>query len=370
MPNGDKQRDTIFDIFKGIGIILMVLAHSFCPGRLFIYLFHMAIFFICSGVFFKSKYYENIHNVVKYIKSKIKHLYLPFILWGFILVLIHNFLIHINVYTNNPLFLLNKKVSFFGLVEPYSFVTIIKKLILLSLFDTSEQLAGATWFLRTLFWISVSVCLGFYILNKYIKNNKFNTLFEFIIFAIVLYAGFLCQKIGFKFYSIGTMMSCACLYYLGILYQRYKQYIPINNISFILSIITLCITYLNIAGTINLAGNKYPNPIWLIISSASGFIFLLFISKLVNKINILNNILSYIGKHTISILLFHFAAFKIITYIQVIVYSKPDYMLASFPILQNNNGWWIIYSIVGILIPLSIAYLWEKLKTKINILNK
>ena len=44
-----KQRDPVIDSMRGIGIVLMVLGHSGFPGTDFIYLFHMALFFMLSG---------------------------------------------------------------------------------------------------------------------------------------------------------------------------------------------------------------------------------------------------------------------------------------------------------------------------------
>ena len=43
-----KQRDPVLDSMRGIGIVLMVLGHAGFPGSSFIYLFHMALFFMLS----------------------------------------------------------------------------------------------------------------------------------------------------------------------------------------------------------------------------------------------------------------------------------------------------------------------------------
>ena len=47
--NIEKERNVHIDIIKGIGIILMVYGHAAAPFKHFIYLFHMAIFFMASG---------------------------------------------------------------------------------------------------------------------------------------------------------------------------------------------------------------------------------------------------------------------------------------------------------------------------------
>lgn len=47
----EKQRDAVLDAMRGIGIVLMVVGHSGFGGTSFIYLFHMALFFMLSGYF-------------------------------------------------------------------------------------------------------------------------------------------------------------------------------------------------------------------------------------------------------------------------------------------------------------------------------
>lgn len=51
------QRIELFDIMKGIGIILMIVAHTFGPDNIIwdcIYLFHMPLFFVIAGFFYKQ----------------------------------------------------------------------------------------------------------------------------------------------------------------------------------------------------------------------------------------------------------------------------------------------------------------------------
>lgn len=58
---------------RGIGIVLMVLGHSGFPGTDFIYLFHMALFFMLSGWLFSLR-----GGPVHFIKRKAVTLWLPF----------------------------------------------------------------------------------------------------------------------------------------------------------------------------------------------------------------------------------------------------------------------------------------------------
>ena len=66
---------------------------------------------------------------------------------------------------------------------------------------------------------------------------------------------------------------------------------------------------------------------------------------------------NYIGNKTLYILTFHFLSFKLVSYIFIRLKGLPITDLSLFPVLQDMNSWmWIIYTIVGIVVPLII---WE-----------
>lgn len=58
LPTSQIMRDDKVSITKGIGILLMVIAHAGLPEMFsrFIYMFHMPLFFFMSGYCFKEKY--------------------------------------------------------------------------------------------------------------------------------------------------------------------------------------------------------------------------------------------------------------------------------------------------------------------------
>lgn len=64
------MREIKYDIAKGLGIILMVAAHANIPAKSFIYLFHMPLFFIISGYFFKPEYCKDLNSLLQFIKKQ------------------------------------------------------------------------------------------------------------------------------------------------------------------------------------------------------------------------------------------------------------------------------------------------------------
>lgn len=73
------QRDLSIDILKGIGIILVICAHVNTipfdyPLKKAIYAFHMPLFFIISGYFYRKK------NIAKNFKKDIRRLVIPLVI--------------------------------------------------------------------------------------------------------------------------------------------------------------------------------------------------------------------------------------------------------------------------------------------------
>ncbi|MDY4486482.1 MAG: hypothetical protein SPE18_00280 [Candidatus Limivicinus sp.] len=74
----DRQRIEELDIVKALGIICMVAGHSDAPFTHFIYLFHMAVFFMAAGFFFKDEtsndFRCDVNDKQKYSSKKISSL--------------------------------------------------------------------------------------------------------------------------------------------------------------------------------------------------------------------------------------------------------------------------------------------------------
>ena len=73
-------------------------------------------------------------------------------------------------------------------------------------------------------------------------------------------------------------------------------------------------------------------------------------------------LITYGGNHTLDILTWHFFAFKIVSLLVIVFYGLEIAKLAELPVIREYaiEGWWIIFTIVGIVVPLSGRYLYEK----------
>lgn len=97
MKTINAQRDTSFDIAKGIAIILMVIGHSGTTDYIksFIYLFHLPAFYFISGYFFNDKY---VNDKITYAKRKLNQLYKPFIIYGIIFLILSPLFYELKMY--------------------------------------------------------------------------------------------------------------------------------------------------------------------------------------------------------------------------------------------------------------------------------
>jgi len=91
MNSSGSTRLNYIDFAKGIGIILVILAHiSYLsePGRIFIVSFHMPLFFVISGLLIYMKK-EETRDMADLVKAKARRMMLPYFLYSVAGILIY-----------------------------------------------------------------------------------------------------------------------------------------------------------------------------------------------------------------------------------------------------------------------------------------
>ncbi|MCI7442941.1 MAG: acyltransferase family protein [Clostridium sp.] len=353
MELNKNRRIDYIDIAKGIGIILMVMGHSLGTEfklKTFIYLFHMPLFFFISGYFIKD---ESFNNIKKFFFKKVKGIYWPFLKYSLIFVILNNVFVYLHIYNNNGY---------------YSIIQSIKAIIDCFLFRRVDQLLGAFWFFGVLFLAEIIFVLTGNIIVKLVKNNQdivigIISFIYFIIGAILSILNFSLPK------RLHLIFIPIFFIYLGYLYRKCEEKIKYNVAIFIPFIIILfMLTYKNIK--VEMSANSYSNILMFIVGALLGIYCTFYISKLISgKCNYMKKFTIYAGKNTIIIMALHMLCFKIINLLQVILYKKSYDLISSWPILYSNGGWWILYTIIGVLIPLIINYLLYKISNTKNCLK-
>lgn len=339
-----KGKIEYMDIAKGCAIILVVIGHSGAPITNFIYLFHMALFFFISGYFYKESYSD---NPIKLLFKRLKTLYIPFLKYELIYLFLHNFFFRINVYSEKTGYQNQGSIMY----SKEQFMYVLKSIIK---FVGTEQLAGAFWFLTTLFFVNIIFVVISFLVTKIFK--KYSEIFRFILVFACFILGNAFTHYNYEFYyCFNVSLVATFIYYLGYLYKKNELIIKSNIVVFLLALGLLI--YNSFKGHIEMGANSYPSPVFFILSSLAGIYLTMYISKLLSNKRL--RLLKYIGKNSFTIMALHFLCFKLVNLIQIRLYKYPDYMLAKFPYIDGSNGWWIIYTLSGVLVPIMFIFIYE-----------
>lgn len=329
-----QSRDLTLDITKAICIILMVIGHSGCPEHLhrFIYMFHMPCFFFVSGYLLSGKYVANLKlGLVRKARSS----YWPFIKWQLIFLLMHNLFARLNFYS-----------------ESYTLHDLAIKTGRILAMSGGEQLLGGFWFLISLFWASVFTLLFSALLQR--RNKLTSTYISggVILMLVLASTEYLVPfNIPAQFRE-QTIMATA-FYMTGFLFRKsgiiskmqMREGLMLFTIPFVVAI--FCNMSMFEEGWILV-------PYYFV--AMCGTLGVIMASRYLAESEV-SSLLTYIGDKTLYILVFHFFAFKVASYVYIICSDHPIQTLTQFPTIDNVPCWlWVAYSTVGVVVPLLI---WE-----------
>lgn len=330
----------------------MVIGHSGCPQLLFslIYLFHMPLFFICSGFFFKEMTTND--SVLLYLRKRIKGLYVPFVKWSVLFLLFHNIFMVIGVY--NSYYGYDGGSSFYALKE-----MIRKLLMILFTMHDYEELLGGFWFVRALF-ISSLFIVFISLLWKTQYRYKYEFVCIFFIVITILIRRFAPDPELWRDMSMGSFG--AFFYVFGYLMMKYKRHWQNFYFIFICGISFFIMSLYFKNGVAMSCGFNKVIP--FSVSAISGTILTICVSKMLEKCApYIRSVLYYIGNHTLVILALHFLSFRFISFLVVLFYGLDTIHIAEHPVVKDvsfsNNYLWIIYTFGGISLPLLINKFWQ-----------
>lgn len=264
-----NERKIWIDMLKGYGIFVVTLGHLgiWYPIEKHIYSYHMFLFFLISGFL-----YNEYRSAVSTVKIKFKTLFVPFILWNIVSSLVGAFIFkqNINEFLSS-LFMLKGRICF----------------------------NAPIWFLVVLFFVEIFYAT----IGKIIKKDFILMIFSILLFSIV---GALHLPLKINLIPMGM--------------TAYVEGHILKNIrgggkhKLIYLIVALCLSILFgvlFNERISYTAGTFGNFIYCIIAGISGaFFFFLLFDILFSKIK-KENILSYIGKKSFSIMTMQYWCFMI-----------------------------------------------------------
>jgi len=342
----NEYRDNMVTIAKAIGILCVVLAH--CTGGMMItkvfYTFHMPLFFLLSGYCFKEKYLD---DAKAFVMRKIKGIYVPFVLYSLVFLALHNLFCDWHIYTQD---------WYYGWKD-YAWVAgkIVTRM------SGEGGMLGIFWFLKELFWGN----LFFFGVLKICRGKKWMTVG--ILAAITLL--FVVTGWRVPYFSIAqTSFYAAMFIALGYAGREF-----VNKLFhwwiYVVAVILIGI-YVYIGRNIDIKAQDIITILPYTLTAIGGTLCILGFSKWLSaNRGGQSAVLLFAGNHTLEIMALHFIKFKLVSLGIIGLYGLPIEQLEEFPVMMaySVNGWWIVYTLAGILFPLGFAYgKWKLEKCMVN----
>lgn len=332
------NRDKSIDIARGISILLVLAGHCQyidLDFKIWIYSFHMPLFFFLSGMVFS---YDKYPSWRMFLKNKVKKLIIPYFTLGILIIILS---ILYNCYITR-VYSIN---SFFSLLTEY-----FKNLLLGNRLHENYY---SFWFIPTLF---VSVVL-FYFVAKIIdkKKNKFLLL---MVFAIICYV---IQVLLFKivkgfYWSLDLVPIALTFISFGYIFKNVDDKIKNKVLSFdyvyILIVVSVVLSYINYHyfGIPDLFYCKLGSYYIFILTALLGIWIIMLVSKRIS----FSKIMEYIGMNSFIFYFFH----------STLVFPICDYILWKvgkiINIIFSNNALFWMQICISTLMLIVISFLINK----------
>ena len=343
-----RRRDPVVDVIRGIGILLVVVGHSGTNFWRFIYLFHMPLFIMLSG------YLYRVSDLKKTIKNKVVRLWVPFVAFNTFFTIFHNLFLKLHYISGNADTTENGTITL---------KDVVGRTIHWCLLDGGTQLGGVMWFFKTLFQVSIMYAIIDLLLKRWFEGDKL--LFVQTVFAFVtLWAGWMMHIRNWNPWGMGIVCSSYILYHLGVIAQNLhfqlkekKSLMWLGAVSISFAILLI----LNAGGGIVLLGeNTYPNPMFLLLCSIIGWVYVYSMAQILVEFPAIGGALAFLGRHTIWVAALHFLAFKLVTTIGLMISGGDVYCRETFPFYFTGSLWPLVYTVVGVAFPLLSEIVWQK----------
>lgn len=345
---------------KASGIILMIAAHCNIAAYAHdvIYLFHMPLFFLLSGLFFKMDYVD---HPLHLLRRRLKRLWWPFVVSTVLFVLLHNVLCEIHIQgllSDGP-----RGTA----VYPYGWRDFLIHGLNALRFYNEELMTGPAWFLASLFYATFMLW-GVLKLRACFKNKVLGTVAGYV---LLIAAVTLLYKTGFVSHGLNCISGHNVLAALLMLLAFDGRRLVLDRWRYPAYAILLALFLLLVIGKFYRMGmfGDGSLPMWwswplYVLTSFLGTYIIIGISRRLVP-TVLLRPLHRVGQDTLWILLLHLSAFKIVTWF--VVYFKglrPEY-LESYPTLTacDHGAVTVAYILVGLVIPVVLKQLWSRLRT-------
>lgn len=276
------------DIAKGIGIVLVALAHTQSLDSSIsslIYSFHMPLFFILSGYLLKS--YNKSESIKKIALHKAHRLLLPLFCYMLLIVVPMEYSA-----------CMNHKTSFFN--AGWRFINVY-----------TSQRATAFWFPFALF----ESILGYYLLRKFFHVRMEGVIYIYISLMLLSLGYFLdVLNIEQKYIPLGLnrILVIIPLLVFGTWYKQNEMQLPVVLVYSLAGLIALLSLFFLPSSQVDMKNGHWGIPYLSFMVACSFTLLIIGFSKIIEKIFVLREILAYLGKASLTIMFLHIVAWFVV----------------------------------------------------------
>lgn len=350
MKKTDTKRDQNWDVIRGLGIICVVLGHClpYCYWTSFVFLFHMGLFFFISGYFLKKDGKASLNSLIRFVISKIKSLWFPWVIANLLCLCFQNWFVDWNM----------AHISYHG-------IDAVKMVVKILMFGSVDNpILYPLWFLKSLF-VGVIIC---YIVVNFIESQKKQIFIIGLLSAIGYVLGALAIKIPIN--MTANLIICSVIYmgYFAKLFIRDNRAVNLANVgkyAFFLSLVILFFSAFFVHIDVN--NGKFCGLLFQIFTLI-GIVFCFYISKMfIMRNKFIVGVFTFIGLNSFYIFILHVAAFKLVSFFVIYLYDLPyrepsrnlyNQIVAD----EGYSEWWIAYAIVGLGLPSLFVIMKNKFK--------
>ena len=326
------NRNITFDIMKGIGILLVIVGHldliPMDPQRRIIFSFHMPLFFILSGYFFKFK------SLRQLIDNDYKRLVIPYIYTACVFLIVG--VLRSYIHKDPSFFLIEIIKTIYCSGSPHH-----------SMLLPNIPSIGAIWFLMALFWCRLiyTIISSRYFNYRYFVGGGISIVATLIDYYIInLPFAILPGISAIMFYSIGDFLKSTKEM------KRTTLWRPLLFVvGFSCSVISISYSHM---WMVQCSYGMYPIDI---VAGCFGTYIVYKVSQFANShIPSISKMLVWCGQNSLTILCLHLIELKIWVHLHipqiwwVIVICKFAFVIIGTILLYYIPHFRKVFSIVGI----------------------
>lgn len=200
------------------------------------------------------------------------------------------------------------------------------------------------------------------ILNRFFRKHKIKRFYMILFSVVLLTIGEIFTETS-QFGMYLNILTVPLLLEIGRVIKEknlVKKYVSQKHYIAYSVICGVALCLLSQWGNISMNTNTLVNPVYFIVCSILGFFMTLGMSNILLCImKSIGNKVIYLGRCSLMIMMLHFISFKIVTLIQILLFSDSIDVLAEYPVYISGRGWWIVYSIVGVSVPIIVFSIYK-----------